>query len=265
MRSTETTKNISIGIAFLYVLYGMFALPFAYFLLSLAVGLIIYGGSESAEISVIAMVLTGVVSLLIGKSQYAKTLNDEGFTGNQAEEIAKKVASIRVTQPTGVFASGYVEGFEDVAKDNEVTVMETPEDSNSNSEKAPETKGGASPNSTPAPATATANAKSVENQGFKDKKEPEGLFKLGAFPTEEKGGFHIDQGTTVLNALNALKPDEVKKMSEDTQKLIDTQKSLMMMLGTMKPMLNDGRQLMETFQQMFGKDSLQPNSNASAK
>lgn len=265
MRSTETTKNISIGIAFLYVLYGMFALPFAYFLLSLAVGLIIYGGSESAEISVIAMVLTGVVSLLIGKSQYAKALNDEGFTGNQAEEIAKKVASIRVTQPTGVFASGYVEGFEDVAKDNEVTVMETPEDSNSNSEKAPETKGGASPNSTPAPATATANAKSVENQGFKDKKEPEGLFKLGAFPTEEKGGFHIDQGTTVLNALNALKPDEVKKMSEDTQKLIDTQKSLMMMLGTMKPMLNDGRQLMETFQQMFGKDSLQPNSNASAK
>jgi hypothetical protein len=259
MRSTETTKNISIGIAFLYVLYGMFALPFAYFLLSLAVGLIIYGGSESAEISVIAMVLTGVVSLLIGKSQYAKALKDEGFTGSQAEEIAKKVASIRVTQPTGVFASGYVEGFEDVAKDNEVTVMETPEDSNSNSEKAPETKGGASPNSTPAP------AKSVENQGFKDKKEPEGLFKLGAFPTEEKGGFHIDQGTTVLNALNALKPDEVKKMSEDTQKLIDTQKSLMMMLGTMKPMLNDGRQLMDTFQQMFGKDSLQPNSNASAK
>ena len=54
-------------------------------------------------------------------------------------------------------------------------------------------------------------------------------------------------------------------MSEDTQKLIDTQKSLMMMLGTMKPMLNDGRQLMDTFQQMFGKDSLQPNSNASAK
>jgi hypothetical protein len=261
MRSTETTKNISIGIAFLYVLYGMFALPFAYFLLSLAVGLIIYGGSESAEISVIAMVLTGVVSLLIGQSQYAKALNNEGFTGNQAEEIAKKVASIRVTQPTGVFASGYVEGFEDVAKDNEVTVMETLEDSNSNSnsEKAPETNGGASPNSTPAP------AKSVENQGFKDKKEPEGLFKLGAFPTEEKGGFHIDQGTTVLNALNALKPDEVKKMSEDTQKLIDTQKSLMMMLGTMKPMLNDGRQLMETFQQMFGKDSLQPNSNASAK
>jgi hypothetical protein len=52
--------------------------------------------------------------------------------------------------------------------------------------------------------------------------------------------------------LNALKPDEVKRMSEDTQKLIDTQKSLMMMLGTMKPMLSDGKQLIDTFQQMFG-------------
>ena len=56
----------------------------------------------------------------------------------------------------------------------------------------------------------------------------------------------------MLNALNALQPDQVKKMSEDTQKLIDTQKSLMMMLGTMKPMLSDGKQLIDTFQTMFG-------------
>jgi len=27
------------------------------------------------------------------------------------------------------------------------------------------------------------------------------------------------------------------------------------MLGTMKPMLNDGKQLMETFQEMFGEHS----------
>ena len=56
----------------------------------------------------------------------------------------------------------------------------------------------------------------------------------------------------MLNALNALQPDQVKRMSEDTQKLIDTQKSLMMMLGTMKPMLSDGKQLIDTFQKMFG-------------
>ena len=85
---------------------------------------------------------------------------------------------------------------------------------------------------------------------------PPGQFKLGELPEEsEKGGFHIDQGTTVLNALNALKPDQVKQMSQDTQRLIDTQKSLMSLLGTMKPMLSDGREMLDTFQQMFGNGS----------
>ena len=37
------------------------------------------------------------------------------------------------------------------------------------------------------------------------------------------------------------------------KQLIDTQKSLMGMLGTMKPMMKDGKELMETFQQMFGQ------------
>ena len=45
MRSTETTKNISIGIAFLYVLYGMFALPFAYLKARAGgIGVKIFGG-----------------------------------------------------------------------------------------------------------------------------------------------------------------------------------------------------------------------------
>jgi hypothetical protein len=56
-----------------------------------------------------------------------------------------------------------------------------------------------------------------------------------------------------MNALNALKPDQIKAMSSDTQKLIDTQKSLMSMLSTMKPMLQDGQQMMNNFQEMFGK------------
>ena len=55
-----------------------------------------------------------------------------------------------------------------------------------------------------------------------------------------------------MNALNALKPDQIQQMSADTQKLIDTQKSLMSMLSTVKPMMQDGKQMMDTFQQMFG-------------
>jgi hypothetical protein len=49
-----------------------------------------------------------------------------------------------------------------------------------------------------------------------------------------------------------LKPDQVKQMTEDSRKLMETQKSLMGMLGNMKPMVQDGKQLMETFQEMFG-------------
>jgi hypothetical protein len=45
-------------------------------------------------------------------------------------------------------------------------------------------------------------------------------------------------------------------MTQDTQKLIETQKSLMSMLGTMKPMLQDGKQMMVNFQEMFGNGGM---------
>ena len=57
-----------------------------------------------------------------------------------------------------------------------------------------------------------------------------------------------------MTAIGTMKPDQIQAMTADTRKLLDTQKSLMSMLQTMKPMLNDGKQLMETFQQMVGKD-----------
>jgi uncharacterized membrane protein (DUF106 family) len=78
------------------------------------------------------------------------------------------------------------------------------------------------------------------------------MFKLGQIPADVKGGAHIDVGTTLMNALNSLKPDQIKQMTEDSRKLMETQKSLMGMLGTMKPMVQDGKQLIETFHEMFG-------------
>jgi hypothetical protein len=79
----------------------------------------------------------------------------------------------------------------------------------------------------------------------------EGLFKLGQIPKDVKGGFHIDAGTTVMNAINSLKPDQRKAMTQDTKQLIDTQKSLMSMLQTFQPMVQEGKQMMDTFQEMF--------------
>ena len=88
---------------------------------------------------------------------------------------------------------------------------------------------------------------------LKDEKETIGMpFKLGEIPSQVKNGPHIDAGSTLMQAIKGLNPDQIKAMTNDTKQLIETQKSLMGMLGSMKPMLNDGKQLMDTFQQMFG-------------
>ena len=80
-------------------------------------------------------------------------------------------------------------------------------------------------------------------------------FKLGESPSQVKNGPHIDAGSTLIKAIQGLNPDQINAMTKDTKQLIDTQKSLMGMLGTMKPMMNDGKELMETFQQMFGENA----------
>jgi hypothetical protein len=251
------TEKISLGILALYGVYGIFAIPFVYFILSIAVGLIVYSTSDSIEYTVVSVLLTGVLAVLISQAR-----RSEGFV-DSGPVISKRLASVRrpqATSPVGVYASGFVEGFSDLS-DNPV-----PEPTKSDTPPATEPVPTADKLATAVaavaaaskPATSTTPTTSSSSQpakaGFIDANAAatDGLFKLGSIPQDTKGGFHIDQGTTVLNALNALQPDQVKKMSEDTQKLIDTQKSLMMMLGTMKPMLSDGKQLIDTFQTMFG-------------
>ena len=255
------TEKISLGILALYGVYGIFAIPFVYFMLSIAVGLIVYSTSDSIEYTVVAVLLTGVLAVLISQAR-----RSEGFV-DSGPVISKRLASVRrpqATSPVGVYASGFVEGFSDLS-DNPVpepTKSDTPPAATEPVTVAPTADKVAAAVAAVAaaskPATSTASTTSSSSQpataGFKDANAAatDGLFKLGSIPQDTKGGFHIDQGTTVLNALNALQPDQVKRMSEDTQKLIDTQKSLMMMLGTMKPMLSDGKQLIDTFQTMFG-------------
>jgi hypothetical protein len=44
-------------------------------------------------------------------------------------------------------------------------------------------------------------------------------------------------------------------MTADTKKLLETQKGLMSMLNEMRPVLKDGKELLETFSGMFGGNS----------
>lgn len=267
MKSTPLTQGVSSILLIIYVLYGFFALPFAGFILSLAIGLITYGGVESAELAVAAAILSGVIYSLISRAGAANALmavaKKEGFTDG-TETIVKRVERMYKANvgPHGVYASAFVEGFAD-ASGNEVDTQLEAVMKDKPSEESPESK----PASATAPSTAgsgiappsppsiTANVPKAETSGFRGAPD-DGQFKLGVLPEEKKGGYHIDTGTTVMNALNALKPDQIQAMSADTQKLIDTQKSLMSMLSSMKPMLNDGKQMMDTFQEMFGNNQM---------
>ena len=206
--------------------------------------------------------------------------------GQDLNAISKKIQDItqgNVFQPSGVLSSGFVESFADMNS------TEQPNNAGSQTAKPAGETTPAPSASTPAAITestvssqmaaalptsnaaaaATPDPKSIEKpastqepkpaapataqtSGFSDK-GTSGMFKLGSIPADAIGGAHIDIGTTLMGALNSLKPDQVKAMTDDTRKLMETQKSLMGMLTTMKPMITDGKQLMETFTEMFGK------------
>ena len=65
--------------------------------------------------------------------------------------------------------------------------------------------------------------------------------------------YHLDAGSTFLNAYKSLKPDQIASMSKDTQELMQTQKQLMGTLATLKPLISDGKEMMDMFQSYFGK------------
>lgn len=86
-----------------------------------------------------------------------------------------------------------------------------------------------------------------------DRKEPLELGKPYKLPSEnDDKGFHIDSGTTFLNAYKALKPEQISAMTKDTQELMATQKNLMATLDALKPMLSDGQNMMNMFGSFFG-------------
>lgn len=80
--------------------------------------------------------------------------------------------------------------------------------------------------------------------------EPGKKYKI---PSEKDDAeFHLDAGTTFMNAYKSLKPDQIAAMTKDTQELMNTQKQLMGTLQTLKPLIQDGKEMMNVFQSYFG-------------
>ena len=238
-----------------YLFYAMFGIGATGLFFSLAIALISFSLEFSNELSIAFLILSGLLwkFVVLGSKQGFQDLTTPAptGTGDNLQAIVKKIQQVEqrgAFQPSGVLSSNLTEGFADVETKPNPTEKKEEKPKAATSAPAPVTAPTAS--DTLKAALPNPDTKKV-TAGFTDN-AMSGMFKLGSIPAEVAGGSHIDVGTTLMNAFNALKPDQVKQMTEDSQKLMETQKNLMGMLGTLKPMLQDGKQLMETFQEMFG-------------
>lgn len=245
-KSTALTKQVAHVIGALYVIYAFFNMRASTLLFSLAVGLIVLGVLGSMEIAVAATIVSGLILKMFFKGF-------EGFQTVDPVDVEKRLAGMRAAAPAGtplstiqtaaaaqpVLSSPLAEGFSDVTPTNAAAEADGKKSASSAS----------SASSAPAPAVPSASGSTTA--GFTGG-GGDGIFKLGELPSEAAGGPHLDASSTMLNAMQALKPDQIKALTEDTRQLLDTQKSLMGMLENMKPMLKDGAQLINTFGGMFG-------------
>ena len=242
-QASQFLPGLVLGVYFLFLVILYSKISFTALFTSLGLGAIVYSGTESMLYAAGAAIVGLFVMTTFVPASLLK--GSEGFnTNTPTADISKLVTSMKKTSVTNsgpnsvtdtIMRNGYsvpgfglsgpfVEGFEDAKKD----------------EPAPASKEDEK-NEKPAP------VKQISKDALP---QP---FTLGEIPAQVKNGPHIDAGSTLIKAIQSLNPDQINAMTKDTQQLIETQKSLMGMLGTMKPMLNDGKQLMDTFQQMFGQ------------
>lgn len=286
MNPTQIRRTFLYVVLGLYAVYGLINIGMTGILFSGALGLIAMSFDIDFELVVAAIILSGIAWHLF-MNRRTEGFADAGVPAFQADSqqgIVKRIQQIQkkqASEPQGVLSSAFAEGFSDAgaagagdsgsgaASTAPATASSAPAPTNAPAStpqlqaSLPTSNQAASTTppptaTTPPPATntpvsakASQGSQPSQTSGFTDSLT-DGMFKLGSIPPDAVGGSHIDIGTTMMNALNALKPDQIKAMTEDTRKLLDTQKSLMGMLQSVKPMLQDGKELMGTFNDMFG-------------
>jgi hypothetical protein len=235
LKTNEQTRSVSLVLLGIYVIYGIFKIPLLEYGVSILIGAMIYLATKMPEFGVLGVL---VCTMLLPMLRFS----NEGFADTPATVPTDKATEAADDSSTKDAAEGvspspvpsYVGSSTPASASPTPVVIDTIREKNL------------------PPATQPADlisAAAGAADGFADSNS--GLFKLGQIPTDEKGGFHIDAGTSVLNALKSLKPDQISAMTQDTKQLIETQKTLMNMLQSFKPMLTEGKDMMDTFQQMF--------------
>ena len=239
MKFSQTTFNLSIGILIIFTLYTLIYSGITGVLLCSSIALIFAAFIDRFEIIVALTVIFGLFYIFFIRKMLRK------YEPFQNQDNPKNIIARLNTmekkyhqEPQGVYNPA-IEGFEDVQP------------------KTP--KEGESSQSTSAPNAHKEQVKlPIEEKTEEEKQKEEfssaagSLFKVGQMPSENKDGGYVDSGSTLLKAMESFKPEQVSAMTTDTKKLLETQKNLMEMLKSMQPILQDGKQLLDTFSGMFG-------------
>jgi hypothetical protein len=256
-----------------YSAYAIFTLTLLYIFykgqlttigLALGVAMILFSITHSIEISLIAGALSGLIALHYSRRraegfedavETEETVEEEEGMTNDAEE--KKKEGFEESMPEAEEEEGFEDETEEDTEEGFVGYADAPNygsfDGQANESLL---EGFANPKKA-APKKRKAKA-APPNNG-----ERAEFFQIGKkykMPSEnDDKEYHLDAGTTFLNAYKSMKPDQIAAMTKDTQELLQTQKQLMSTLSTLKPLIQDGKQMMDMFQGYFGSGS--PSAN----
>ena len=225
LKCTDQTRMLSYVLLTVYFLYGMVKIPLVEYVTSLSVGAVVYGVTGCIEFSVLALLVSTLLLPMFRGS-------NEGFA-TTVPAAGASPASLPAAGASPVTGAGAGAGAGAATSGVSGTVSPTvaaSSDVNSTSltqGNSALSTGSSTPASTVTnPQVKTINEKTAPanqpadliNEKFEDSQtQTGGLFKLGKIPADEKGGFHIDTGTSVLNALKSLKPDQISAMTQDTK------------------------------------------------
>lgn len=214
MRSAD---SMALGFFIVAVLYTIYRGTVHTVLVGIAFVLMILGALPR-QVALAFLVGASVILLVQTRG------STEGFEDAKAAKAAKKVP----------------EGEEDETSDEKDEKGDAAEEEKDENVEKPVKATKATPVEKPAQKESFAGGRKPMLPDNATRREPLELGKPYKLPSEsDDKGYHLDAGTTFLNAYKALKPDQIAAMTRDTQELLSTQKSLVSMLDSFGPLMKD--------------------------
>ena len=287
--STGLSYTLAVLALIIYIFFITSSIGVSGLLLSFAIGMIAAAFIEPLELVVALVIVAGIVLTVASKQLFIQQIlsaKTEGFDPGMGtgKSISDRVVSLeegtyrvpanrpRVKAVYSEIGFGYApvqdtEGFQDVPQDDEEgeeadsTPAPKSEAANTNKLVDKDAADVVAAAATAKPDTvstvpgggiqpsAASSAAAPAADGFTNSAA---LFQLGKLPSESAQGPHVDIASTMNNALSALQPEQMAAMTAESNSLVETQRNLMNMLQTMRPVLQDGRQLLDTFSGIFG-------------